>query len=92
MPGRVLVDESGRDWRDRAACRYHDPELFYPKRRHGMVREREVARAAAICATCPVLADCRAWAFESGESWAVAGGLDFGIGRSGRNEPTKEAN
>lgn len=80
----LAVDEVGRGWRDRAACRYHDPELFYPTKTKGEPRRREVARAAAICATCPVLADCRAWAFETGEDWAVAGGLDFGAGRTAR--------
>lgn len=42
-----------RDWRDRAVCRDVDPELFWPE--PGMSAQA----ALALCASCPVLGDCR---------------------------------
>lgn len=48
------------DWRERAACRDHDPEwwsLMGPR-----VLSSANARAMRVCADCPVLADCAEWA------------------------------
>jgi WhiB family transcriptional regulator, redox-sensing transcriptional regulator len=56
-----------RTWSDRAACR-GKTELFF-----GLPAERPEARAARelkaslVCATCPVVTPCRAWAREHGE-------------------------
>lgn len=48
-------------WRDRAACRDEDPELFFaPSQSDQDRRDRDTARA--ICHRCPVLADCLTWA------------------------------
>lgn len=41
------------DWRDRAACRWADPEAFWP------AIGGQPEAALALCATCPVLGDCR---------------------------------
>jgi WhiB family redox-sensing transcriptional regulator len=56
------------NWRDRAACRDADVELFFPEK-GGSTRP-----AKAICATCPVQAPCLQWALEAGERWGVYGG------------------
>ena len=58
------------DWRQGAACRDQDPELFFPLTEMGP-GARQVDRAKAVCARCPVRADCLAYALE--------GGLDHGI-------------
>ena len=39
-------------WRSQAACRGLDPELFFPK------RGERVGAAKAVCARCPVCAEC----------------------------------
>lgn len=52
-------------WRRRAACRDSDPELFFP---HVSGRLPDdgvhpaVRKATDICATCPVTAECEAFA------------------------------
>lgn len=53
-------------WRQRAACRLLAPEdrwIFWPGRGDG----ETVVAAKAVCATCPVSADCLAYAIEAGE-------------------------
>lgn len=58
------------DWLDRAACRDEDPELFFPLTDMGPGAQ-QTAQAKAVCARCPVRAEC----LES----ALANGLDYGI-------------
>jgi hypothetical protein len=65
----------GRQWSSRAACRDVDPEAFFPTAQNGAARDREVQRAKAVCAACPVLAQCREWAVET-LAYGIAGGLD----------------
>ena len=50
---RVLFGLGGEPptWRERAACAGSDPDLFHNARR--------ISAAKAICATCPVLDECR---------------------------------
>ncbi len=43
-------------WRQEAACRGADPDLFFPD-----IGERS-SEARAICGTCPVIEDCRSYA------------------------------
>lgn len=72
-------------WRVKAACRAADPTLFYtaadgqrfPAK---FVRDwspvaRRVAAAKAVCARCPVIAECLVWALEVDDEWAILGGL-----------------
>lgn len=47
-----------RDWRFRAACREVDPELFFPPPAAGPSYDAQVAKAKAVCAGCPVRAEC----------------------------------
>ena len=49
--------ESEDNWRNRAACRNVDPEIFFAVG-VGLGAERATAEAKAICASCPVIADC----------------------------------
>lgn len=72
-----LVDElvCSRNWRDAAACRDEDPELFFPIGQ-GAAYELQVAEAKAVCAGCPVRARCLQDALDRGEPSGVFGGLD----------------
>lgn len=65
---------AARAWRDRAACRDVDPETFFPTAERGPVRDAEVVAAKAVCARCPVVAECLADALER-LPYGVAGGL-----------------
>lgn len=62
------------DWRDLAACRDVDPELFFPTAPAGAALAVAERRALAVCAVCPVLAGCRTWAVAE-QPHGVAGGL-----------------
>jgi WhiB family redox-sensing transcriptional regulator len=42
----------GPGWRESAACRGKDPEMFFPE------RGRSIRAAMAVCAACPVAAPC----------------------------------
>jgi WhiB family redox-sensing transcriptional regulator len=62
-----------RNWRDRAACRSEDPELFFPVGDDGPALV-QVAQAKAVCARCPVAAKCLSFALEALPE-GIAGGL-----------------
>ena len=55
-------------WRQRAACRGVDPDIFFP------VTDEEAADAKAICAACPVQQACLEWALTTREREGVWGG------------------
>ncbi|WP_037304411.1 WhiB family transcriptional regulator [Amycolatopsis orientalis] len=57
-----------------AACRGEDPELFFPVTETGP-GARQVARAKAVCARCPVTSACLAFALDNGLAHGVFGGL-----------------
>ena len=56
-------------WQERARCREHDPEVFFPEK-GGSSRE-----AKRICADCPVRIECLAEALDNRIEWGVWGGL-----------------
>ena len=55
-------------WRNRAACRGVDPDVFYP------VSDEEAEVARAICAQCPVREACLEYALANRERDGVWGG------------------
>ncbi len=74
-PGRQqYAEQAGRAWRDRAACRDVDPERFFPTAEDGPDRHAQVTAAKAVCARCPVRAECLAEALAR-IPYGVAGGL-----------------
>ena len=64
---------AGGDWRRRAACRDVDPELFFPPG-NGLVARAQTERARAVCAGCPVVAECLSFAMRALPE-GIAGGL-----------------
>lgn len=62
------------DWRDVAACRGADPELFFPDGDIKAARA-QVKGAKLICRGCPVRAVCLSWALASGQEAGIWGGL-----------------
>lgn len=62
------------DWRGRAACRREDPELFFPIGRDDVERP-EVDAAKEVCARCPVLDECLAYALATRQPDGIWGGL-----------------
>jgi WhiB family transcriptional regulator, redox-sensing transcriptional regulator len=68
---------SSNDWEGRAACKGHDPSLFFGPNRFEPKRERLAREAAAkeVCRVCPVRQECRDHALATGETFGVWGGL-----------------
>ncbi len=64
------------EWQLQGSCRSHDPSLFFhPEGERGPRRANREAAAKAVCASCPVLAACRAHALAVREPYGVWGGL-----------------
>lgn len=67
----VVPQDPGDGWRERGACTLPgvNPEWFYPDKT-GSYRQ-----ARKVCAGCPVLEQCRAWALATREPHGMWGGL-----------------
>jgi WhiB family transcriptional regulator, redox-sensing transcriptional regulator len=61
------------NWRTRAACRYVEPELFFPLGTAGPALQA-IDRAKQICGACPVRARCLDWAIRHGAAYGIWGG------------------
>ena len=61
------------DWRDKAACRNVDAELFFPIVSTGPPL-LQLAWAKQVCAGCAVRTPCLEWALASGQEAGVWGG------------------
>lgn len=74
-------------WREDAACRDSDTELFFPNS-VGPKAARQKRRAIAICRSCPVIEQCREAALANFENHGVWAGEDFSKYRYGLDEDT----
>jgi WhiB family redox-sensing transcriptional regulator len=64
------------DWQLEGACRALPPEMFFhPEGERGPRRRNRETAAKAVCATCPVIAQCRAHALAIREPYGIWGGL-----------------
>ena len=59
------------EWQLEAACRGCDPDIWFP------TRGKDVHEGKTICATCPVLVECRDWADFYAERRGIWGGLTW---------------
>ena len=66
----ALVDLTIIPWREAAACLVNREVDFFPDREDVAA----VARAKAVCATCPVAAECLSWALETNQPDGIWGG------------------
>lgn len=74
---RLPIDAPVTDpnWRNRAACRDEDPEVFFADSQSAADRRtRDAARA--ICRRCPVTADCLRWALAA-DAYGIWGGTTW---------------
>lgn len=65
----------GAAWRESAACRHVDTELFFPVSRRGRAAA-EARQARAICARCPVREPCLSYALATRQAYGIWGGYD----------------
>ena len=70
---RRLYDEGAGDWRKHAACQGCDVELFFPVGVTGQAVD-QIAAAKAVCAQCPVRAECLDFALATNQECGVWGG------------------
>ena len=64
------------DWQLDGACRVLPPEMFFhPDGERGRRRSNRESEAKAVCAICPVIAECRSHALAVPEIFGIWGGL-----------------
>ncbi|MFJ8539627.1 WhiB family transcriptional regulator [Streptomyces sp. NPDC093591] len=61
------------DWRDHAACRHEDPDLFYPIGTSGPTL-LQTEQAKAVCRRCSVQEQCLRWALDTEQFIGIWGG------------------
>ena len=61
------------DWRERAACRDTDPDLFFPIGSTGPAVE-QIISAKAVCATCDACTSCLEFALATNQESGIWGG------------------
>ncbi len=64
----ALLERPQPNREDTLPCRVEDPELWFAE------SPQDVEAAKALCAPCPVRAECLAGALERREPWGVWGG------------------
>jgi WhiB family transcriptional regulator, redox-sensing transcriptional regulator len=70
-----MVDD---EWRDNASCSRLNAVFFFPPGHFERKAEKDDRenRARALCAECPVRAECLGHALEIGETHGIWGGLN----------------
>lgn len=70
-----IFDWDSEGWREQAACRRTDPELFFPTGQTGpALGQIEVAKS--ICRSCSVQRPCLRFALQTKQEAGIWGGLD----------------
>lgn len=72
--GAVPTTQRAKDWRDQAACRTEDPELFFPKGDSGPWLPA-IEEAKNVCRRCPSAGACLQFALTEGIDSGIFGGL-----------------
>lgn len=70
-----MLDWDNEGWRDEAACRHTDADLFFPTGTKGAAIGQILA-AKAVCRGCPAREPCLRFALESNQEAGVWGGKD----------------
>ena len=76
------------NWRDDAACRDADPDLFFPVGTTGPAL-RQIGEAKRVCRTCPAQTQCLAWALDNRVIDGVWGGTTGEERRAMRSLPRR---
>jgi WhiB family redox-sensing transcriptional regulator len=70
------VGGDGRaSWRDAAACRFLDTDLFFPIGKAGLALA-EIKEAKSVCERCQVRPSCLAFALDTHQGYGIWGGYD----------------
>jgi WhiB family redox-sensing transcriptional regulator len=74
------------DWRDHAACRGLDPDLFFPVSTKG-ASLTDIEADKRVCQGCPVTTPCLRWALDVGHVSGIWGGTTEEERRALRRAP-----
>ena len=69
----VRTAKDNGSWRNGAACRNSDPDLFFPAGTTG-ISLADIAKAKAVCRSCVVVGQCLQYALETNQETGVWGG------------------
>jgi WhiB family redox-sensing transcriptional regulator len=72
---RRTASDDSTSWRAQAACRHHDPGIFFPIGKSGRALA-DIGQAKAVCAACPVRSPCLSFALDTRQDYGVWGGYD----------------
>ncbi len=72
--GFQTVRDVDATWRDRAACRLADPDLFFPAGGTG-VAVGTIEAARSVCGRCPVTSACLEFALDTKQEAGIWGGI-----------------
>jgi WhiB family transcriptional regulator, redox-sensing transcriptional regulator len=76
MSSMLIPTDEAWWWQTAARCRGEDTSIFFhPDGERGRAAKRRQERAKAICAECPVTAECRNYALKYKEPFGIWGGL-----------------
>jgi WhiB family redox-sensing transcriptional regulator len=71
----LFFDWDNEGWRDQAACRCCDAELFFPAGSTGVVLD-QIQAAKSVCQRCPVQRPCLEFALATKQDAGIWGGTD----------------
>jgi|GEM_PF-1357916 len=63
------------DWRNNAACKRADPELFFPIGETSPSDRDQIQRAKSFCVNCLAVNQCLTYALETNQDSGVWGGM-----------------
>ena len=76
-----MIDNHMPDFKEKALCSEHDPDLWFPEERSGnnklWSRTPEAMKARKICSECPAMMECRNYALAYSGLSGIWGGLDI---------------
>jgi WhiB family redox-sensing transcriptional regulator len=72
---RSAARQYGASWRESAACRFLETDLFFPIGKTGLAIA-EIQQAKAVCASCPVRQPCLTFALDTHQGYGIWGGYD----------------
>jgi WhiB family transcriptional regulator, redox-sensing transcriptional regulator len=89
----VALPRPNWGWQDRGACRGEDLGLFFgPDGERQPERDIRERKAKAVCADCPVRAECLNYALSRPEKYGTWGGLNEEERSSERRRRMRRAN
>ena len=69
----IALTNASFEWRNSALCRDTSPELFFPVGTTGPALH-QISEAKAVCAQCPVKAECLEFALATNQDSGIWGG------------------